>query len=346
MNEVLKNRALEKVEKFFADQSDVHGYDVSGTIPGEKFSISEESEHVWLSEIAGDDAFLNEVDIDTVSAQVFNVIDNEFTDLVASRTDTDKNDRQTTAIDGITGVKYTCEETNHDTHVRFSTLNKWALAPNHKGFQLKVESRRANAQREDFLKIGWNGEKVAVETNKEENPLGQDVNIGWIKNIETHAPTRIIDCEAEGIFIGEGGLSSVDAAALYMKDLLDEKYHVNLRLYGKSNFFTDRNIRLSEKSHASDIVSGAVAETMTVVGGDIIARSPRYMPADMLVLTPVKNLAIRVQEGSQRKGFYVNHKRSRFENYSTQNEAFPVSRYDAIIVLKNLKFKKSDTEGA
>lgn len=336
----LTKRAHERLETFFKDQSDIHSTLVTGDVEGRNFALSDEVEHEWIHTLAGDDAFLNEISIGTVTTQKFDFVDTEFNDLVAGRVNTETHDRPTTNIGGTTGASYIAEPTDHDTHVTFDTLNDWAMARNNREFQKMVEERRRRTVIEDLQRIGWNGTSVAKPTNKIGNPLGQDVNLGWIKNIKENAATQVIDAsEGGGIEIDpEGEFSSIDAIALYMKELIPSQYHNDLRFYASSNFFTARNVRLAETSQAFELVNGNAARAMHVVGGDIIARTPRYFPDDTVVLTVRKNLAFRVQRASQRKGYFVNHKRSRIENYFTQNEAFPVANYEAVIVLENLVF--------
>src|SRR3546814_13308500 len=45
----------------------------------------------------------------------------------------------------------------------------------------------------DRIMIGWNGTSAAVETDRDANPMLQDVNFGWLYKIRTNAPEQVLD---------------------------------------------------------------------------------------------------------------------------------------------------------
>jgi P2 family phage major capsid protein len=104
---------------------------------------------------------------------------------IASRTDTRGDSRSTRDASAMTNTRYRCEKTNFDTHINYAKLDAWAKFPD---FQTRVATAILKRQALDRIRIGFNGVKVAADTN----PLLQDVNKGWLQQIRENSPQRVM----------------------------------------------------------------------------------------------------------------------------------------------------------
>jgi hypothetical protein len=82
---------------------------------------------------------------------------------------------------------YRCEKTDFDWAIPYAKLDAWRHKPE---FETILRDAILKQQGRDTIMIGWNGTSVAPQTDREANPLLQDVNKGWLHKIRTVAPAR------------------------------------------------------------------------------------------------------------------------------------------------------------
>ena len=125
---------------------------------------------------------------------------------IASRTDTSgAGERSPRDVKALSAQGYEAKQTNYDTSIRYAVLDSWAKFPD---FQTRLRDAIVKQQALDRIMIGFNGSSAAATTNLGTNPLLQDVNIGWLKHIETEAPARVIDevvASSDQITVGATG---------------------------------------------------------------------------------------------------------------------------------------------
>lgn len=345
MRTVLSKQAVEASSQFIAKQSDLHGISSDAIESGTHFTLEADRETEWLTAVQNSNAFLAKLDVDTCDAQVVDNLNGEDMDLASGRTDTESKDRTTTSLAGIKNVRYTAETTQHDTHITFKEYNRWARQ-NRRKFQSYISAKRSASKGNDMMKIAWHGEKVAAKTDKKANPLGQDVNIGFIQRVKTHYPQNHIDGKAEKITIGKGGTyPSLDAAAIAMKALIPKELQNGLELYASDEFFIDRDMKLVEKATVTEAGDKSLQKVFTTVAGGIHAETPPFFPDECLILTSPKNLAIRTQEQSVQVGMVKNHPRSREEFYHESNEFYAVKDYRKCVVITGVTLVDSAENG-
>ena len=343
---ILSKEAAKLSAQFYTRQSEMHGISVEAIEEGAHFSLEADREVEWLTAVQNSNEFLAKIDVDTCDAQVVDHLSGEDMDLASGRTDTESEDRKTTDLAGLSDIRYTAETTQHDTHISFSQYNNWARR-NRNLFQRYISEKRAASKGNDMLKIAWHGEKVSKKTDKKANPLGQDVNIGFIQRIKTHYPQNHIDGATEAITIGKGGTYlSLDAAVIAMKAMIPKHLQNDLELYASDEFFIDRDMKLVEKATITEAGDRSLQKVFTTVAGGIHAETPPFFPEGTLLLTSPKNLAIRTQEGSINVGMVKNHPRSREEFYHEANEFYAVKNYEKAVVLVNVKVADGTTEDA
>ena len=345
MSQVLTKKSLDLLKNYFKRQSTLNNVDETSVSQGLRFTIAEEVERNWVNNLRRTDPFISEIDIDLCTSQIVNDLEVDDLGLVSGRTNTKTTNRETTATGNVDGFSYTAVETTHDTHITFDALDKWAQEPDK--FQLQVKERRLKSKVNDLLKIGWNGTNVAATTDKNANPLGEDVNIGWLQRIRDNAPEQVIDgSESEALVSGEISIGATNADfknldALVNKimiDMIPKQHHRDLKVYVSIDLLGDRMQKLIEKSTVTEIGTTMTQTAYYIVNG-LVAITPDYFPNGTVLVTYPKNIKHRTQKQSVRSSYEINSKRSRLENYNSANEFYGLGNYQAVGLVENIKIK-------
>lgn len=69
-------------------------------------------------------------------------------------------------------------KTDYDTTIGYAQLDAWAKFPD---FQTRIRDAIVTRQGLDRIMVGFNGTSAAPNTDRNANPLLQDVNIGWLE---------------------------------------------------------------------------------------------------------------------------------------------------------------------
>lgn len=254
---------------------------------------------------------------------------------IASRTDTDNKDRETAYVGSLNPDDYEAKQTNFDTHLSYRVMDAWAATDGN----FKVMYRKAVMQRMalDRIMIGWNGTSAAVETSRTDNPLLQDVNVGWMEKVRRNAPARLMGYASDGevttdeFMIGDGGqYMTLDAAVFdVMANLLDP-WHTGsddlVLIIGRELWVNHGLTLYNENRPASERNALQVWFSSEAVAGLPTATVP-FFPPRGLVVTSYDNLSIYYQTGAVRRAIIDNPKRDRVEEYLSSNDAYVVEDY-------------------
>ena len=190
--------------------------------------------------------------------------------------------------------------------------------------------------------IGWNGTSVAATTNRTSNPLLQDVNKGWLKQIEDKATARVMKEAKSGtgkIESGEGKeYKNLDALVFALKeDFIPDQYRDNTKLVAimGSDLLADKYFPLINQAKPSEQAAGDTVISQKRVGG-LQAVTVPYFPKGTVLVTSLDNLSIYVQEGRVRRHLKDVPERNRVEDYLSSNEAYVVENYEAVAMAKNI----------
>ncbi|CAG0906484.1 unnamed protein product [Cyprideis torosa] len=319
--------------------------------PSRKFTIAPTPVQGMVELIQEEASFLKNINIIPVSAQVGQKLGLGIGSPVASRTNTDNEDRETRYVGELKGDEYHCMQTNFDTHLNYAVLDSWAHLTRD-DFRRMYSRAVLKRMALDRIMIGWNGSSAAETTDRAANPLLQDVNVGWLEKVRLKAPSKLMGYDTSGVAtdktyrIGEGGeYGTLDALVFdIISNLLDPWYQngedlvlilgrelwVNhgLTLYNDNRAATERNAL--QTWFAREAIAGL--PTVTVP----------YFPARGLVVTSYDNLSLYYQEGKTRRAIIDNPKRDRVEEYLSSNDAYVVEDYGKIggirpgaVLLKN-----------
>lgn len=336
----MKNITRQKFNGYLANQAELNGVG-SAT---EQFTVEPSVQQKIESHIQESSAFLKKINITPVTDQKGEALGLGISGGIASRTNTrGGNRRQPKNVGTVDRIyTYVCEKTDFDTAIPYRKLDAWARDPE---FQNKIRDFVLNQQGIDRITIGFNGTHVATETDMEQYPLLQDVNIGWLQKYRDHAPESVMSESAPGtnkITIGEGEhYTNLDAV---VKDAVDQLIDPIVRDDTKLRVILGRNLKdsrdfnmVNDNNTPTEVIAVNSLLMLDKVGGVQIEPTPPNFPADSILITPLDNLSIYYQDESRRRNHKDEPEYDRVAFYESDNEAYVVENYKAGCLLENVE---------
>lgn len=323
------------------------------------FTVAPAVEQKLEERIQQSSEFLSQISIVPVDQQEGDKVGIGVTRPLAGRTNTAAGDRRTPTDPTDTSDlgRYRCEQTNFDHAIRYAKLDAWAHRPE---FQTLIRDVILKQQGRDRIMIGWNGTSVAAATNRTANPLLQDVNLGWLHKIRTHAqarvlndgdltvnPTKAIYVAADGVLSGEdqdADYANIDALAFDAIELLDEWHRddTDLVVICGRDLVHEKFLNVINAAGDQATEMEARDRILTLpkqVGGKRAVMVP-FFPANAMLITSLDNLAIYVQNGSRRRMLKDEPEFDQVSNYESVNEAYVVEDYGRCALVENIVMGK------
>lgn len=312
----LNNRALDYIDAFSAGLAEHYGV----TNPSRAFKLTDPQETTLRAALLESVEFLSMItvaDVDQLSGQVVSV------GASALHTGRKAEGRFTKRV-GVDGNDYKLVETDSCAALRWDLLSMWANAGSEGEFFQMVQTFSNQAFALDMLRIGFNGKSVAVDTDPEKHPNGEDVNIGWHARMKTfNDGFQIMDTPIT--LDDKGDYRSLDAMA---SDLINAKIPAQFRTDPRLVVLVGADLVAAEQYRlyqAADRPTEKIAAQLlgsTIAGRPAII--PPFMPGKRMVVTPLSNLHIYTQRGTrQRKAEFVED-RKQYENKYLRNEGYAV----------------------
>ena len=304
----------------------------------ETFNVTPSVQQKLENKIQESSAFLSKINIVGVREMWGDKLGLGVTGPIASRTDTTTKERQTRDVHTLDTRRYTCVQTNYDTHLRYATIDAWAKFPD---FQARVRNAIVQRQALDRMMIGFHGASAAADTNLTTNPLLQDVNIGWLKHIETDAAARVLTggATAGSVKVGAtGDYKNLDAVVFDNIQLLDPWYRDDpglVAMMGRDLVHDKYFPMVNTQQAPTETLAADIVISQKRMGG-LQAVGVPFFPANTILITSFSNLSIYYQDSARRRHLIDNPKRDRIENYESSNDAFVVEEYGACALVKNI----------
>lgn len=264
---------------------------------------------------------------------------------IASRTDTTGSGvRIPRDVSGMDSQGYEAHQTDFDTAIRYSQLDAWARHPE---FQTMLRDAILRRQALDRIMIGFNGTSAAANTNRDTNPLLQDVNIGWLQQYRDNAPARVLkDGKVAGkIVIGSGSsadYNNLDALIFDAVANLIDPWHrkdTGIVVILGSNLVHDKYFPLVNKEQAaSEKLATDMILSQKRMGGKQPVEVP-YVPDGAALVTSLENLAIYWQINGRRRYTQENPSKNRIENFESSNDAYVVEDYGLGCLIENIELE-------
>jgi P2 family phage major capsid protein len=261
---------------------------------------------------------------------------------IASRTNTAGGTRRNPKDrSALTKDTYNCKKTDYDSAFPYQLLDQWAKF---KDFQARLSSAIAKRQGLDRIMVGFNGTSAAVTTDIDANPLGQDINIGWLEKIRLGAPDRVMDevVDASGeVTIGAtGDFKSLDALVFDAKQMLDpwHRNHPDLVVMVSRNLLHGKLLKAVERGAESNEEELAADEFVTKARlGGLPPYDAPYFPDNTVLVTPLSNLSIYWQEGARRRHIKDEPEYDRVADYQSSNDAYVIEDFGLVALVENIK---------
>lgn len=264
---------------------------------------------------------------------------------IASRTDTTGSGvRMPRDVSGLDKQGYEAHQTDFDTAIRYAQLDAWARHPE---FQTMLRDAILRRQALDRIMIGMNGTSAAANTNRDANPLLQDVNIGWLQQYRDNAPARVLkDGKTAGkIVIGTGAdadYNNLDALIFDAVANLIDPWHrkdTGIVVILGSNLVHDKYFPLVNKEQAaSEKLATDMILSQKRMGGKQPIEVP-YVPDGAALVTSLENLAIYWQINGRRRYTQENPSKNRIENFESSNDAYVVEDYGLGCLIENIELE-------
>lgn len=328
---------------FVENQSTLNGVSSDFISQGNMFNVVPKVEYRWLQGVQNASDFLKRITMDTCDEMIVNDLGYESSGLISGRTNTDNEDRKTKSLGSVKGVKYECVDIDHDTHITFKDLNRWSEYDKAR-FLDRINERREASKANDIVMIGWHGTKAAADTNVTENPLGQDVAIGWVQHVKTNKKENFLE---DAITIGkDGDYKNLDAFVIAAKAQIPPHKRKDLVCLASPELVDIRNVGLAEIADVGETADQKVRLSQAYLSDGTEVLSPDFFPEKMVIITPLKNLHHLTKKGSTRITPETNSKRSRYELYQQSVETYAIGDYEQIIIFSNVASADAGTEGA
>lgn len=254
---------------------------------------------------------------------------------IASRTDTSVGERNPKDPTDLGPQDYECSETDFDTFVSYQKLDMWAKFPD---FQTRLRNAVTKQQARDRIMIGWNGTSIAATSDIATNPLLQDVNIGWLQEMRTHAPERVLTAPKVGDQAG-ADYKNIDAAVMDATNNLIAEWFADdtdlVAIVGR-NLVSDKYVALANDHNApTEKVALDSIISNKQIGGKKAIMVP-FFPANAAMITKLSNLSIYYQEGSRRRLIKEEPEKRRIVDYQSVNEDYVVEDFSAACLIENI----------
>ncbi len=334
------NRYLER-------QAELNGADAADVRGAKAFTAAPSVQQRLIDKQGEDSSFLQKINITLVPEMKGEKLGLGINTTLAGRTDTTGAGRRATVDPtGLDDSGYEVKQTNSDTHLRYAKLDMWAKF---KDFQTRITNAILRQQARDRIMTGFNGVSAAATTNRVNNPLLQDVNVGWLEKVRgfnggarrlatgatagkvTISPSaasgsdyRTLDSaiyDAVNSLLPAWAQDDTGLVAICGRDLLHDKYFP----------LVNENLDPTEQL-AADVILGTKR-----LGGLQAARVPFFPPGSVFV-TRFDNLSIYEQEGKRRRTIKDVPEADRVETYESSNDAYVVEDFDYGCLIENIQF--------
>ena len=302
-----------------------------------QFSVSEPIETKLNESVQASSEFLTMINMSPVEDMKGQALELDSIGMIGSRTDTDgSGERSGSELGAPDGTKWEVAQTDFDVFIKYKTLDIWARYKDFYDRYMKAVFKAIALTR---INIGWYGTSVAATTNKVANPLGQDVNKGWLQVMRDQVPENII---GEGkhpgmgkIFIGQSSFNedyqNLDAAAydLYQMIPVERRTGDEVVIVGAALVAADIGKTLTEHAGKPSEKKLGITTLSATYGGLKAVQVPNF-PDNGLVVTDLKNLHLYYQEDRTRRQNQDEPKRNRINDWISSNDAYAIGDRFAI----------------
>ena len=263
------------------------------------------------------------------------------------------NPRTGTDPTSMDGFGYTLRKTNFDTWLGYDTLDTWAKFPE---FEQFCRDLIVTAIAQDHIKIGFNGIEWNETSDPVNNPLGQDVNRGWLQAMREENPTRVISTgkAAPGrvTYGAAGDFNNIDELVYKLKQSTlpswARKAPGLVAIVGDDLIYQKYGAIIAKSEGSLDTIARQVLMGQMTFGDLPGVRVP-YFPSDTVMITTLaeadkplsSNLSIYYQNGKNRRKLWDRPDLDGVSDLQSSNLAFVVEDYTYACMAENITPKEA-----
>lgn len=286
------------------------------------FNLTPPMETKLRQAIMQSDAFLGMISLLPVQQIKGQVVDVGDDGLSTGRSD---NGRFSVEV-GQSGNTYELTKTDSGSHIMWETMTQWANSGSKNEWLTMMKNAISRRFALDMLRIGFNGTSIAAKTDPVANPLGQDVNKGWLKIVKEKAAAQVLaSADLDPTGATQGSYKNLDSL---VQDLInttiapEHRQDPDLVVLVGSDLVAAEQHRLLEAADSPTEHKAAQSLAKTIAGKK--AYSPPFFPANQIWVTNTKNLQILTQEGTQWRKQKNDEDELRFKQNHIRMEGYAV----------------------
>ncbi|WP_446896532.1 phage major capsid protein, P2 family [Citrobacter freundii] len=317
-----------------------------------KFTVEPSVTQTLFDKIQQSSSFLKLINMVTVGELTEEKVGIDVTGSIASTADTDGGvERKTADFAKMDAYRYFCHPVNFDYHLKYNKLDLWARFQD---FQIRIRNAIIKRQALDYITIGFNGVSRAATSDRAQNPLLQDVAVGWLQKYRNDAPERVMSSItakdgtviSDTIKVGKGGhYANLDALVMdAFESLVAEIHRENPEMVvicGR-RILTDKYFPMINKFQAnSEQLAGELIISQKTIGQLQAVRAP-FFPANSVFITTLDNISIYLYEDGHRRHIVENPKLDQVENYEQVKVDFVIEDYEAGCLIENIEILEQD----
>lgn len=312
-----------------------------------KFTVEPSVTQTLFDKVQQSSSFLQLINMVVVRELTEEKVGIDVSGSIASTADTDNGvERKTADFSKLDAYRYFCKPVNFDYNLKYNKLDLWAR---YQDFQVRIRNAIVKRQALDYITIGFNGVARAATSDRKQNPLLQDVAVGWLQKYRNDAPERVMHnvTDADGtvisdtIKVGKGGhYANLDSMVMDGHEtLIDEVHRENPELVvicGR-RILTDKYFPMINKFQPnSEALAGELIISQKTIGQLQAVRAP-FFPANAVFITPLDNISIYLYEDGHRRHIVENPKLDQVENYEQVKVDFVIEDYAAGCLIENIE---------
>jgi P2 family phage major capsid protein len=334
-----------KFNQYMSRIAELNGVEVADL--NKKFNVEPSVTQTLFDKIQQSSSFLKLINMVTVGELTEEKVGIDVTGTIASNADTANGvERKTADFSKLDAYRYFCNPVNFDYHLTYNKLDLWAR---YQDFQIRIRNAIIKRQALDYITIGFNGVSRAATSDRKQNPLLQDVAVGWLQKYRNDAPERVMSSitDADGnvisntIKIGKGGhYANLDALVMDAFESLVEEIHrenPEMVVICGRRILTDKYFPMINKFQANtEQLAGELIISQKTIGQLQAVRAP-FFPANSIFITTLDNISIYLYEDGHRRHIIENPKLDRVENYEQVKVDFVIEDYEAGCLIENIE---------
>ena len=329
----MRNETKTKFKKLLFAIAVANSVAASGVAAGEQFAVSEPMETKLNDNVQASSEFLTMINMAPVVDMKGQALALDTVAMIGSRSSGSRSGTELGAPDGTT---WEAKHTDFDVFIGYPTLDTWAR---YKDFYSRYMKAVFKAIALTRISIGWHGTSAADDTDPVANPLGQDVNKGWLQVLREQNEDNII---GEGkhtgkgkVFIGKNDANldyqNLDAAVydLYQMIPVERRTGDEVAIVGAALVAADVGKVLTEHAGTPSEKKLGITTLANTYGGRKAIQVPGF-PDNGLVVTDPKNLHLYYQEDRTRRMTQDEPKEKRVSDWISSNDAYALGDKYAI----------------